>query len=94
MGDAINVHHQMLGELVQHHFNENVSGHRVLHGYMTMTANGGNHFAGRQENPSELFLNAFAFNHLLDTFLNIVFLTGKGVNCIPLHIRHNINLFP
>ena len=41
-------------------------------------------FTGGDENLAELVLNALALNHLLDVFLDIVFLTGEGMDSVPL----------
>ena len=92
MGDAIDGRHQVLGELVQLHFNNDVSRKQELGRSTTTTANVADNFAGRYNNLAKLVLNAFAFNHLLDVFLDVVLLTRKSMDGVP--TLHSINPYP
>ena len=92
MGDAIDGRHQVLGELVQLHFNYDVSRKQELGRCTTTPANVADNFAGRDDNLTKLVLNAFALNHLLDMLLDVVLLAREGMDGVP--TLHSINPYP
>ena len=92
MGDAIDGRHQVLGELVQLHFYNDVCRIQVLRRNATTPADVAHDLAGGYDNLAELVLNAFALNHLLDVFLDVVFLTRKSMDGVP--TLHSINPYP
>ena len=92
MGDTINGGHQVLGELVQLHFYNDVCREQALYRNTTTPADVAHDLAGGDDNLTELVLNAFALNHLLDVFLDVVFLTGESMDSVP--TLHGINPYP